>query len=180
MIMGGYISEAYFIKKNGTSKKTACTVIVLALALTLFFCFPKMALAGDKLIIPEWVVDAHLLETGDLQIVEDITFEFNDKFNGVFRDIVLERISGVSDIRVQEISGTDAREYMLVDDAEKGDHDVFIIKEEKDRIIIQIFSPSKESGKTFRISYVVEDVAVNIMILESCTTNLSEMKTKHQ
>jgi uncharacterized membrane protein len=149
------------LRKMVHLKKTACTVIVLALALTLFFCFPKMALAGDKLIIPEWVVDAHLLETGDLQIVEDITFEFNDKFNGVFRDIVLERISGVSDIRVQEISGTDAREYMLVDDAEKGDHDVFIIKEEKDRIIIQIFSPSKEDQvKTFRISYVVEDVAV--------------------
>jgi len=126
----------------------------------LIACFPQSVNAEEDLIIPEWVVDAQLLENGDLQIAEDISFEFNDYFNGVFREIVLNKTSGVSDIRVQELIGTALKKYTRVEEAKKGDSDVYLIKDETDKITIQIFSPLEDEVKTFRISYVVKNVNV--------------------
>jgi uncharacterized membrane protein len=134
--------------------------MIFIFAFTLIGCFPKSVNAEEDLVIPKWIVNANLLETGDLNIEEDITFEFNDEFNGVFREIVLDKTSGVSGIDVQEVIGSKNREYTHVKDAEKGDSDVFLTKEEDGKIIIQIFSPSENIQKTFRISYLVKNVAI--------------------
>lgn len=129
-------------------------------AIALIVSFPQNAIAKDDLIVSQWVVEANLLETGDLGIVEEITYEFNDDFNGIFREIIVNKTSGVSDIQVQELINDDPREYTLVEDAEKGDSNVFLIKDEAGKTIVQIFSPSEDEEKTFRISYLVKNVAV--------------------
>jgi uncharacterized membrane protein len=136
------------------------SIMIFIFAFTIITCFPQRVNAEEDLEIPQWMVNANLIENGDLNIVEDITFKFNDEFNGVFREIVLNKTSGVSDIKVQELIGTSTREYAHVEDAKKGDSDVFLTKEENDKIIIQIFSPSENQEKKFRISYVVKNVAI--------------------
>lgn len=141
-------------------RKFFSSIAIFIFAFALIVCFQQSVKAEEDLVIPDWVVDAYLLESGDLQIVEDITFEFNDNLNGVFREIVLNKTSGVSDIQVQELIGSAPREYAQVEDAKKGDSDVFIIKDETDKTIIQIFSPSEDEEKTFKISYLVDNVAV--------------------
>jgi len=140
-------------------KKSINSILILLFTFILIVCFPSSVQADEELIIPQWVVDAYLVETGDLHIVEDITFRFNDKFNGVFREIVLDKTSGVSAIQVDEITGTSFKKYIQVEDAKKGDSGVFLIKEKNNKIVIQIFSPSKNEEKTFRITYVVKNVA---------------------
>lgn len=135
-----------------------CFIITLLAVLAI--SYPIQVMAAEDLEIKEWVVDAQVQSNGDLRIVEDITFEFNDKFNGVFREIVTKGTSGVVDIKVEEITGDLATDYMLVNDADKGDSKVYLVKEEKKGILIQIFSPSKNEEKTFRISYMVKNVAV--------------------
>jgi len=121
--------------------------------------FPKTAKAKEKLTIPLWNVDAQLLENGDLSITEDITFEFHDKYNGVYREVVLKGTSGISDIEVQEIQKDGLRDYRKVTDAEKGDSEVFLVKEKKDKVTIQIFAPSEDQLRVFRISYLIKNVA---------------------
>ncbi|NLY42528.1 MAG: DUF2207 domain-containing protein [Clostridiaceae bacterium] len=138
----------------------AILVFALVFASISMICFPLGAAAEESLVISRWMVDARISEAGDLNITEDITFKFNDKFNGVFRDIGLKGTFGVSDISVQEIMGTTGKEYVHVEDAKKGDSGVFLIKEESDKIRIQIFSPSEDQEKTFRINYKVKNVAV--------------------
>jgi len=123
-------------------------------------CVPRYAYAEDDLHITDWVVDASLMETGDLRISEDITYEFNDEFNGVYRDIVLDKTSGVADVKVAMVNDSSLSDYSLVSDAENGDRDVFTLEKEKNKIIIKIFSPSEDETKTFRISYIVNKVAV--------------------
>lgn len=134
----------------------------LALGLALIMLainLPLRAKAEDKLTIPLWDVEAELLENGDLSISEDITFDFNDKFNGVFREVILDGTSGISEIGVQEVLRNELRNYQLVEDASKGDSDVFLVKEKKDRVIIQIFAPSQEQERVFRIRYRIKNVA---------------------
>lgn len=141
-------------------KKYITSLIILsAMALSLM-CFPKYASAEDNLNIKDWTVNAYLLENGNLRISEDITFEFKDKFNGVYRDIVLDKTSGVSDIKVQEVKDGSLGDYNHTAEAKNGDKGVYTLEEGQGKVIIKIFSPSKREKKTFRISYIVNNVAI--------------------
>ena len=67
---------------------------VLFLVLFLIFV-PIVSFAEDSLSITRWKIDSTLLDNGDLSISEDITFNYNDTFNGVYRSIVLKGTDGV-------------------------------------------------------------------------------------
>jgi len=71
-------------------KKNIYGIIILLITVFSSISFPKGASAKEDLRITEWEVAAYLQTNGDLIISEDITFEFNEKFNGVYRDIVLD------------------------------------------------------------------------------------------
>lgn len=134
-------------------------MILLIMALSII-CFPSYASAEEDLHITDWVVDAHIMDNGDLKILEDIAFEFNDKFNGVYRDIVLDNTSGISDLEVAMVSGNNLIEFTQVTKAKNGEQGVFTLEEKNNKIIVKIFSPSKNEIKTFRINYIVNNVAV--------------------
>ncbi len=130
------------------------------LILLLWMILPVEVLADEDLTIPQWDVKAVLLKDGDLEIVEDITFEFKDDYNGVFREIILHNTGGVIDIQVKELEGPHGIPYQKVAGAKKGDQGVFLVKEESDKVVIQIFRPSEDERRTFQIRYRIKDVAV--------------------
>lgn len=132
--------------------------ISLVLWIFIFYLCPQVK-AQEDLTISNWVVESNLAKTGDLHIVEDITFEFHENFNGVFREIALDKTSGISDISVEEIKGDSSVQYTLVENAQEGDQGVYLLKKAPERTTIQIFSPSENQKRTFRISYVVKNVA---------------------
>lgn len=126
----------------------------------LLFTIPIKVQAKEDLTIPRWNIEAELLKNGNLHIVEDLTYRFDDEFNGVFREIVLDKTSGVSDIEIEEITGTSYIPYTQVEKAKKGDRGVFTLENEDNKVVMQIFSPAEDEEKTFRIGYLVKDVAV--------------------
>lgn len=133
---------------------------MLAILLMSFaFSYPAPAGASEDLVITNWIVDASLQDTGDLQIVEDITFKFNSGYNGVFREIGLAGTSGISDLQIYEIGDGLESQYRLDTDANKGDSHVYLTVDSSDYKRVQIFSPSEDEEKTFRLSYIVKDVA---------------------
>ncbi|MPW24339.1 DUF2207 domain-containing protein [Alkalibaculum sp. M08DMB] len=139
-------------------KKFIYTTLLFVLSFAVMGC-PSVK-AEEALTISSWNVDASILETGDLTIVEDITFEFNDQYNGVFREIILEKTSGIADLHVKEILQNEDLEYSEANDADNGDQGVFVVEESSDDVLIKIFSPSENEEKTFRISYIVKNVAI--------------------
>ena len=60
--------------------------------------------AEESIHITNWLLASNILENGDLTVVEDITFNFQGQYNGVFREIILENTSGVEGIKIVEIS----------------------------------------------------------------------------
>jgi len=130
----------------------------------LFLCiiagFAHSVKAEEALSISNWNVDASVLETGDLSVIDDITFQFDEEFNGVFREVVLDKSSGVTDISVIEIVGNKESKYTLVEQADNGDQGVFVVDTSSGNVLIQIYSPSEDQEKTFQISYVVKNVAI--------------------
>lgn len=136
----------------------------ILLILILIILISTVSFADDSLSISNWIVQSTLLENGDLTISEDITFEFQDSFNGVFRNIVLEKTDGISDIELYEIiegsMGEEEVIYSLNNDAKKGDTKVFKSEVKNNTNEIMIFSPSNNESKTFRIKYTLYDVAI--------------------
>lgn len=132
---------------------TLCIIVLLIFISTTSF-------ADDNLTITRWVVDSTLLDNGDLLISEDITFDFKDKFNGVYRYIVLDGVSGIDKLKVYEMVKGVENSYRLMPSANKGDRNVFTAGQKKDRVEIKIFSPSSDERKTFRMEYRLKDVAI--------------------
>ena len=122
--------------------------------------FPLNALAEGSLYIPRWNVESELLTNGDLYVEEDITFDFSGDFNGVFREIILDKTNGVKDINVFEMVKGKEIEYDKIRGGKDGDTQVYEIFGASDRKEIKIYSPSKDEKKTFRLKYTVKDVAI--------------------
>lgn len=120
---------------------------------------PSLAYSSESLRISTWAVESELLENGDLFIKENITFNFSGEYNGVFREIVLENTSGIEGITILEANQSEAIEYQIVEDAQRGDNGVFIVNETNNGITLQIFSPSSDEEKTFTLIYTIKNVA---------------------
>jgi len=133
---------------------------VLLLAVSILFNLPQCAVAEEELIITRWLVDSEILRNGDLEIAEDITFRFNREFNGVFREIILDKTDGIENISVSEVIQNREVEYAQVDNARKGDSNVYVVHNEDESLTIQIFSPSEDEEKTFRLRYTVKNVSI--------------------
>lgn len=131
-----------------------------AIVLILLFIIVPINANAESLEIPRWNVSSQLLENGDLQITEDITYDFNEEFNGVYRDINLDGIDGIGDLRIQEVTHGEPIEYLNDQGAKKGDAHVYSYEMNGDTIRYMIFSPSKDVQKVFRLSYTLKNVAV--------------------
>lgn len=122
--------------------------------------FPQNGSAEDSLTIKRWLIDSKIIENGDLEIREDITFNFNDKFNGVFREIVLAGTEGIDNLKVAEMVNGNEIIYSHANKAKNGDSHVFMTINDGDNINIKIFSPSEDEEKTFRLDYTIKNVAI--------------------
>lgn len=114
----------------------------------------------ESLEIANWQVSSQLLENGDLHISEDISYNFNEEFNGVYRDINLTNTDGIEDFSVKEVTSGDPIEYLNDQNAKKGDAHVYSYEIEGPSIRYMIFSPSKDVQKVFRFSYIIKNVGL--------------------
>lgn len=133
---------------------------VLLFTLLFIFVFTIPSFADDDLFITNWNTQSNLLENGDLEVSEDITFRFNTDFNGIFREIVLNNTDGIEGLAVYEVSGGNLIPYELNANADAGDSNVYATTEENNALRVQVFSPSDDEDKTFRFNYTVNNVAI--------------------
>ena len=134
-------------------KKSSILLIMLFILI-----FSATAFANGDLTITNWTTDAELIDNGDLNIKEDLEFDFDGDFNGVFRTITLKDIDKVDNISVMEIGS--GKEYTQALKAKNGDTGVFTVKEDQKNLEIKIYSPSEGQKKIFRISYRVVGVPI--------------------
>jgi len=142
-------------------KNIKILMIYITLILSMFVSVnltPEIAYANEDLFVRDWTINAVLKENGDLEITEDITYEFNEKFNGIYRYIDLDETYNVTDINVNEIESGNLKKYTLNEKAKNGDKGVYTIEKKKEKTEIKIFSPSNNEVKTFRLTYVVNNV----------------------
>lgn len=135
-------------------------IILLVSIILIFSITSTIAFADDNLQINRNIVESTLLENGDLKISQDITYEFKDKFNGVYWNIGLKDTDGVTDVKVYELVNGSEVEYIQNVEAKKGDNGLFKSTETENNLELMIFSPSNNETKTFRIEYMLKNVAI--------------------
>ena len=135
--------------------------LILLLCIILLFSITTTAVfADDDLQINRNIVESKLLENGDLKISQDITYEFKDKFNGVYWNIGLKDTDGIKDVKVYELVKGSEVEYIQNVEAKKGDSGLFKYTETENNLELMIFSPTKNETKTFRLEYILKNVAI--------------------
>lgn len=129
--------------------------IILILSIT-----PTTVFADDNLHINRNIVESRLLENGDLQISQDITYQFTGKYNGVFWNIGLKDTDGITDVNVYELVNGKEVQYIQNVEPKKGDNKLFKYTETENNLELMLFSPSKDETKTFRLKYILKNVAI--------------------
>lgn len=124
------------------------------------FLFSTTSLANNDISISKWIVNAILGQNGDLYIAEDITFTFNSNLNGVYKNIVLKKTDKIENLSISEVVNGKEVLYERVKVARGGDTNKFTLKQDKDNIRLKIFSLSTNPKKTFRLKYIVNNIAV--------------------
>lgn len=120
---------------------------------------PLKSFAQDDLTVRSWIVESQLLENGDLLVSEDITYMFRSSFNGIFRYIALGGTDWITDIEIYEVKDGTEIPFNIKYDAVNGDSNVYNFNEGNDYINLKIFSPSDDEEKTFRMKYIIKNVA---------------------
>ena len=130
-----------------------CLILVFSLTSTIVF-------ADDNLNINKNIVDSTLLENGDLKIVQDISYDFKDKYNGVYWNIGLKDTDGIEDVKVYELVEGQPVQFTQNVDPKKGDKGLFKYTETENNLELMIFSPANDETKTFRLEYILKNVAI--------------------
>ena len=130
-----------------------CVMLILSTASTVVF-------ADDDLRINKMIIKTALLQNGDLKISQDITYEFDDEYNGVYWNIGLKDTDGIRDVKVYELINGSEATYIEQAEPSKGDYGLFKSTGTDDHVELMIFSPAKDETKTFRIEYVLKNVAI--------------------
>ncbi len=131
--------------------------VVLSMIL-LIFIMPILGVeASDGYYeVDEFNITVEILENGDAVVMEEITYNFDGNFNGIFRDIDYDETSGIKDLTVgvledgnivsfQESIGTGEYDYELDDTGSLAK--------------LKIYERSRNERKTFYIGYTLINVA---------------------
>ena len=95
-------------------------------------------------------------ENGDARVLEEITYNFDGEFNGVFRNIDYSRTSGLSDLTVGVLAGGSVRSFT---EAYSGDANTYEVEDTGSIRKLKIYEKSRNEEKTLVIGYTLQNVA---------------------
>lgn len=113
--------------------------------------------------IDNYEINATVLENGDMEVEENITYKTNEYRNGVYRNIECinddNKLNSASTIELKEIN-VNNEVYKEVESAYNGNSGVYLYDFKKNTANIKVYTPFKNVGKTVTYSYVLKNVAV--------------------
>lgn len=135
--------------------KNIIYIVISILAFQVFTPSSIKALAVDY-EIEKFDAVVNILENGDAEITEDITYSFDGDANGILRDIDYERTDGIKDISVGVVEADGSiRQF---DEAFGAGVNSYEENDAGGILELKIYEKSYSENKTFRIKYTFENV----------------------
>lgn len=143
--------------------------------------FATSEVQAKSYTIKDMDIQATILENGDVEVVQKLTYDFNGEYNGIYIDIPdsleseeydrfrkqttalkdsLYNASAVQVNRVSEIKGEKKQEYQRKISATNGTRGVYTLEIANGIKRIKVYSPTSNTKKTFAINFVLKNVCV--------------------
>lgn len=134
--------------------KKFLSIIFLALIFIMPFSIKVEAKSYD---IDNLKINAEITEIGNVDIEEELSYNFHGDFNGIYRN--LEK-KGCNGYEISSVSLKDKNNNIISLKKSNGsENNTYQINESSDKTEIKIFCKSNDEVKTFIVKYTVIDVA---------------------
>ena len=101
-------------------------------------------------------INAQLDSSGSMVVLEEIDYEFDGSFRGIYRTLKTAGSDGIDDIEVYKLQNGKLTEFLQNDSESENSYQLL---DEGDGIRLKIFSTSEDENKTFAIRYKVINAA---------------------
>ena len=98
----------------------------------------------------------YIQPNGDAHVKEEITYDFSGDFNGVLRDIDMDRTDGIEGLRVLVEQDQELREFQQ---SQGQGENVYELDQEDNIVKLKVYEPSSDEEKTFVYEYTLLNVA---------------------
>lgn len=157
-------------------------IMCILLALISICIIKPNKVEADSYKISDMNIEAIINEDGSVSIVQDITYDFNGSYNGIYLNIPIKttyleqkvisdsKINNslyegdsvtVNEIKVKNSSNNNEVIFQEVQRARNGDRKVYTTYTSGDEEQIKIYYPVSNKKETFQISYKINNLCVN-------------------
>lgn len=134
-------------------------LILLIFAFSILLLPAKVALARDY-TIDKYEMLYDVKKNGDVYVTEDLTYNFDGSYSGVFRDIDTDGTSGIDNLSVSVLENGNERELYMIDQG-LGKQGNFEYYQQSPGIMrVKIYEASDSVKKTFRIRFNLKNLAI--------------------
>ncbi|MEG2603250.1 MAG: DUF2207 domain-containing protein, partial [Carnobacterium sp.] len=138
-------------------KKKLVGLVVLLLALG---SFDMLALADGSYEITSYDVNVDLQKDGSGEFKEEITYDFDGSFNGVFYNLDRTGIKDVTNIEVT-VKGKDGQESAPFTQNDSEKVGTYQLTEENNFLKFKVFQKANDEQKTVVYRYKIPEVVTN-------------------
>ena len=112
---------------------------------------------GDRsYYMSSFSINAQLDSMGNMDVIEEITYEFDGSFRGVYRTLKTAGSDGIEGIEVYKVLSGSLRQFVRDNSEKEGSYQLI---DEGDGIRLKIFSAAKDESITFALKYRIMNVA---------------------
>ena len=130
--------------------------ITVLLSCFLFFIAPVHA--DNTYKIKQYHINVNVLKNGDAELTQQITYDFDGNFHGVYYNQDLRGIKGVSNISVSSEQNKKKTNLMQ---ANTGTNNTYTLNQTKDNLQIKVFHAISDEVATFTYHYLLHGVVTN-------------------
>lgn len=137
-------------------KKLRVLSLFLLMMLVVLLPWETVSASSRYYEVSRFNLTVDIKENGDARVLEEITYNFDGEFNGVFRNIDYGRTSGLSDLTVGVLDGGSVRSFT---EAYSGDSNTYEVDDTGSIKNLKIYEKSRNEEKTIVIGYTLQNVA---------------------
>lgn len=121
------------------------------------FSFINVNAADKNFIIDNLSINAKITQKGDISVSEEITYNFQGNYNGIYRNLIKKDTSNYT---INKVSVRDKNNLVInLSQNDNSQDNSYQIIDSNDNTQIKVFNKSESEIKTFIFNYTIHDAA---------------------
>lgn len=134
--------------------------MMIAWVVTLGLAFlGAVTVDARSLEVSRYVIDAAIQETGDVQFTEEVTFEAEGHYNGVFYNLDYQGVEEPTDVRVTLVPSEGGP--IELEEADTGQAETYEVSRDGSLLQYKVYLPFGDSSRTVRFQYTLPHLITN-------------------